>query len=144
MGEAKRKKIQGRQIADQLRERIAQGEFGPPHAARDYCLVLDKSAHGLALLQALRDGVGLDGVPELLATDALRFWTSSALLPFVVMRAGSGPAERRVQLAADAARLLALLGPQLAQGAASRERGLVLAIDESADDSLRRALAKLP
>ena len=35
MGEAKRKKIQGRQIADQLRERIAQGEFGPPHAARD-------------------------------------------------------------------------------------------------------------
>ncbi len=142
MGEAKRKKSQGQQLAEQVQQRIAAGEFGPRDAPRHYGVVLDKSARGAAALQALRVGSGLAGLDELLACDALRFWQASTLLPFAVLLGGSGPPERRVHLAADIARVSERLEPAASPARATSARGLVLALDDGAEAALQQALAK--
>jgi hypothetical protein len=47
MGEAKRRKQQGQQAGEQLRQRVAAGEFGAPGRVERLCLVVDHSPAGL-------------------------------------------------------------------------------------------------
>ena len=142
MGEAKRRKSQGQAFAARLAERLAGGEFGPPAAARRYCIVLDKSPVGTGALAALRETPVLDGLAELLATDALRFWQASPLFAYALLCGGSGSAERRCLLAADLDKLLARSLPQAMRLFGAERPGLVPAVDAAAAAALAGAAAR--
>lgn len=142
MGEAKRRKSQGQAFAARLAERLAAGDFGPPGAARRYCIVLDKSPVGSGALAALRATPLLDGLPELLATDALRFWQASPLFAYALLCGGSGPAERRCLLAANLDKLVQRALPQALRLFGAERPGLVTAVDAAADATLTRVAAR--
>lgn len=142
MGEAKRRKSQGQAFAARLTERLAAGDFGPPGAARRYCIVLDKSPVGTGALAALRATPVLDGMPELLASDALRFWQVSPLFAYALLCGGTGSAERRCLLAADLDKLVKRSLPQALRLFGAERPGLVAAVDATADAALASAASR--
>jgi len=105
VGEAKRRGQVGREAADQLRQRIRAGDFGP--AAGGYLFLLDKSPAGQELLGVMRSvATELPGLAEALESDDMRLWTMSPLFGFAVVHGGVGPAARRTRLASTVQRLV--------------------------------------
>ncbi len=144
MGEAKRRGQSGRQAAEQLRQRIAAGDFGP--AAGGYLFLLDKSPAGQELLGVMRTvAAELPGLAEVLEGDDLRLWTMSPLFGFTLVHGGTGPAVRRIRLAATLPRLLEEALPGAVRSlAASGERWTVLSgLSEPARSAAGAALESL-
>lgn len=146
MGEGKRRKQQGRQFADALRERIAAGEFGPAGGARQgYLLVVDKSQRGKDALLALRTVGELDGLQPLLDGDALRLWEASALFRYAVLCGGTGSADRRTLMAPDLDKLLHDALPKALarmQGVAGPLSAMV-AVDDADQAAVQQAAQRL-
>jgi hypothetical protein len=146
MGEAKRRNKQGRQLEQQLLERIAAGEFGTPGEPLRYCVVVDKSARGKDLLLTLRAMPAFAELQPVLDDPAFELWDASPLFQFAVLRSGTGRPHERVTVAAHLDKLLADALPRVlkAQRATPGTLGLLVGVNaESEPAVLQRAEALL-
>lgn len=143
MGEAKRRQTQGRQLADELRNRVRAGEFGPASAGHRYLIVLDKSPNGREMLAALRGSSVLEGLPALFEAEPFRLWEVSALFDFLVLTSGDGAPAQRSFVAAGIERLLQDVLPRARRrlGAGGSPAGLVFGLDEAVRGKVLAALA---
>ncbi|MCW7542045.1 hypothetical protein OOT46_30065 [Aquabacterium sp. A7-Y] len=113
MGEAKRRGLQLRQLEADLRARVAAGEFGAAGQAQNYLVVIDKSARGRDLLQALRTMPEFQGLKPLFEAEPFRLWETSALFQYVLLSSGDASAEQRTTVAATTERLVAEVLPRV-------------------------------
>lgn len=133
MGEAKRRKAQGREVADELGRRVLAGEFGAAGAGERYLMVLDKSPRGREMLAALRGAPAFVGLPALFEAEPFRLWEVSALFDFLVLTSGDGAPAQRSFVAAGIERLLQDAVPRARRrlGTAGAPAGVVLGLDEA-------------
>lgn len=146
MGEAKRRNKQGRQLEQQLQERIAAGEFGPPGEPLRYCVVVDKSPRGKDLLLTLRAMPAFAELLPVLDDPAFELWEASALFEFAVLRSGAGRPHERVAVAVHIDKLLGDALPRVlkAQRATPGTLGLLVGVNAEAEPAvLQRAGALL-
>lgn len=131
MGEAKRRNKQGKQLEQQLQERIAAGEFGPSGEPLRYCAVVDKSARGKDLLLTLRAMPAFAELLPVLDDPAFQLWEASPLFQFVVLRSGAGRPHERVAVAANADKLLGDVLPRVmkVQRTTPGTLGFLVAVD---------------
>lgn len=106
MGEAKRRNKQGKQLGQQLQERIAAGEFGPPGQPLRYCMVVDKSSRARDLVQTLEAMPAFADLMPVLQDLAFDLWEASSLFEFAVLRSGAGRPHERLAVAANIDKLL--------------------------------------
>lgn len=104
MGEAKRRKQQGQQAGERLRQRIAAGEFGAPGRIERLCLVIDRSPTGRDLVALLRTLPEFSLLQAALAGEEMQLWDSVALFEFAGITLKDGQA--RAWLATDEDKLL--------------------------------------
>lgn len=146
MGEAKRRGQVGRLAAEQLRQRVRAGEFGPPGSAVGYLVVLDKSPPGQEMLAVLKAVAGdFPGLAEALEGETFRLWSMSAVFPFVVLHGGQGAATQRTLLAGDLGRMVAETLPRAvkALGASGQRWSALAALAEPAQSTVGAALTHL-
>lgn len=123
MGEAKRRKQQGQQAGEQLRQRIAAGEFGAPGRIERLCLVIDRSPAGRDLVALLRTLPEFSLLQAALAGEEMQLWDSVALFEFAGITLKDGQA--RAWLATDEDKLLNEALPRELRGGA----GLLACLD---------------
>lgn len=104
MGEAKRRKQQGQQAGERLRQRIAAGEFGAPGRIERLCLVIDRSPAGRDLIALLRTLPEFTLLQAALVGEEMQLWDSVNLFEFAGITVKDGQA--RAWLATDEDKLL--------------------------------------
>lgn len=146
MGEAKRRNKQGKQLEQQLQERIAAGEFGPPGQPLRYCLVVDKSPRGKDLLLTLRAMPAFAELLPVLDDPAFELWDASPLFQFAVLRSGAARPHERLVVAANVDKLLGDALPRVLRQQRATPGTLGLLVGTGADHEpavLQRAAALL-
>ena len=123
MGEAKRRTQQGQQAGEQLRQRIAAGEFGAPGRVERLCLVVDHSPAGRDLIALLRTLPEFTVLQAALVGEELQLWDSVPLFAFAGITVKDGQA--RAWLATDEDKLLNEALPRELRGAV----GLLAGVD---------------
>lgn len=122
MGEAKRRKQQGQQAGERLRQRIAAGEFGAPGRIERLCLVIDRSPTGRDLVALLRTLPEFSLLQAALAGEEMQLWDSVALFEFAGITLKDGQA--RAWLATDEDKLLNEALPRELRGGVGLLTGL--------------------
>jgi hypothetical protein len=128
MGEAKRRKQQGQQAGERLRQRIAAGEFGAPGRVEGVCLVVDRSPAGRDLIALLRTLPEFTLLQAALVGEEWQLWDSVPLFAFAGITVKDGQA--RAWLATDEDRLLHEALPRELRGGVSLLAGLEPTLQE--------------
>lgn len=128
MGEAKRRKQQGQQAGEQLRQRVAAGEFGTPGRVERLCLVVDHSAAGRDLIALLRTLPEFTLLQAALVGEEWQLWDSVPIFAFAGVTVKDG--EARAWLATDEDKLLNEALPRELRGGVGLLAGLEPALQE--------------
>ncbi|HXD04917.1 MAG TPA: hypothetical protein VN680_02630 [Burkholderiaceae bacterium] len=143
MGEAKRRSQQSRQLADEIEQRIAAGDFGAPQDARAFCIVLDRGQRSRDMLKRVSSTPRLPTLAPLFEGEPFRLWDLSQIFRFVVLCGGEGTVQERTLLAADMKKLVGEVLPRAAarmRAQFGREWGSVIAVEDDALEAARQAL----
>ena len=128
MGEAKRRKQQGQQAGEQLRQRVAAAELGAPGRVARLCLVVDHSAAGRDLIALLRTLPEFTVLQAALVGEELQLWDSVPIFEFAGVTVKDG--EARAWLATDEDKLLNEALPRELRGGVGLLAGVEPALRE--------------
>jgi hypothetical protein len=128
MGEAKRRKQQGQQAGEQLRQRVAAGEFGAPGRIERLCLVVDHSPAGRDLITLLRTMPEFTVLQAALVGEEWQLWDSVPIFAFAGITVKDGQA--RAWLATDEDKLLNEALPRELRGGVGLLAGVEPALRE--------------
>jgi hypothetical protein len=128
MGEAKRRKQQGQQAGEQLRQRVAAGEFGAPGRIERLCLVVDHSPAGRDLITLLRTLPEFAVLQAALVGEEWQLWDSVPIFEFAGVTVKDG--EAQAWLATDEDKLLNEALPRELRGGVGLLAGVEPALRE--------------